>query len=59
MGADDPVHEQQPQPIAVGLRPDLTESIWLQLEYARGLTRSVDDSGGDFQRVFFEFSKNF
>ncbi len=42
-----------------GLRLDLTDSIRLQLEYARGLTRSVDDSGGDFQRVFFELSKNF
>jgi hemolysin activation/secretion protein len=43
----------------LGLRLDLTDSIRLQLEYARGLTRPVDDSGGDFQRVFFELSKNF
>lgn len=43
----------------MGLRLNLTDSIRLQLEYARSLTRPVDDDDGNFQRVFVELSKNF
>ncbi len=43
----------------MGLRLNLTDSIRLQLEYARSLTRPVDDDGGSFQRMFVELSKNF
>lgn len=43
----------------LGLRLDLTDSIRLQIEYARALTRPANDDGDTLQRVFFELSKNF
>ena len=43
----------------LGLRLNLTESVRLQLEYARSLTRHAEDDGGNFQRVFVELGKTF
>lgn len=43
----------------LGLRLNLTDSIRLQLEYARSLTRHAEDDGGNFQRVFVELGKTF